>query len=89
MTIHQDLFCPACSKVLAPISWGSIDGSGPQEGYVSVCQHCATILQFGGLDFKVMTKDEMARLPQETIPLIREVQRVIDKIQGRNNERGD
>ena len=59
--------CPVCGKKLSATM--AIDGNSyPSEGDITFCAICFTILQFGpGLTIRIMTDDEVSKLPKEVI----------------------
>lgn len=60
-------YCPSCIGELDCVTPVGGDSSGPQEGDLSVCIHCAAPLMFDAqLKLNVLTEETMNQLPNSS-----------------------
>lgn len=74
--------CPACGKLLDAAN--GEDNVAPEPGNLTVCIHCAAILEFdAGLKLLPLSPDEIAGLPARERAELFRVQAAIMEVQSR------
>jgi hypothetical protein len=77
-TRTKDNSCPCCHANIDACS--SIEGEQiPEEGDVSICAYCGTILEFAKeLTLQIATNDTLRELPEDMMVHLLKIQKVIE-----------